>query len=70
MKNSNDTRNLPTCSAVPQPTALRRAPFKVMVKVKVKLQLTDSTSVLAPSRADLTYGQDCFFTNVGHCICK
>ena len=31
MKNSNDTignrtRDLPTCSAVPQPTALRRAP--------------------------------------------
>ena len=32
MKNSNDTngnrtRDLPTCSAVPQPTALRRAPI-------------------------------------------
>jgi len=32
MKNSNDTignrtRDLPTCSAVPQPTALSRAPY-------------------------------------------
>jgi hypothetical protein len=32
MKNSNDTigngtRDLPTCTAVPQPTALLRAPF-------------------------------------------
>ena len=34
MKNSNDTIgncNLPTCSAVPQPTPPRRAPFKVDV---------------------------------------
>jgi len=35
MKNSNDTianetRDLPTCSAVPQPTALPCAPFNVL----------------------------------------
>jgi len=34
MKNSNDTignrtRDLPTCSAVPQPTALPRAPLRI-----------------------------------------
>ena len=44
MKNSSDTignrnRDLPTCSAVPQPTALRRAPrfFEVMTYNSVKL---------------------------------
>ena len=37
MKNSNATignrtRGIPTCSAVPQPTALPRAPFNIMVR--------------------------------------
>jgi hypothetical protein len=39
MKNSSDTignqtRDLPTCSAVPQPTALRRAPMKTYRGIK------------------------------------
>ena len=38
MKNSNDTignrtRSLPTCSAVPQPTALPRAPVRTGVEL-------------------------------------
>jgi hypothetical protein len=38
MKNSNDTtgnrtRDLPTCSAVPQPTALPRGPFTALYKI-------------------------------------
>ena len=40
MKNSNDTIgnrtcDLPTCSAVPQPTALPRAPEKLMYSAKI-----------------------------------
>jgi hypothetical protein len=40
MKNTNDTignrtRDLPTCSAVPQPTALPRAPAAIVVVVVV-----------------------------------
>jgi hypothetical protein len=42
MKNSNytignQTRHLPTCSAVPQPTALPRAPGHVQCLVKKEL---------------------------------
>jgi hypothetical protein len=44
MKNSNDTignrtRDLPACSAVPQPTALPRAPLSV-VSMAAKLRLS------------------------------
>jgi hypothetical protein len=40
MKNSSDTignltRDLPTCSAVPQPTALTRAPDNVLHRTKI-----------------------------------
>ena len=40
MKNSNDTignrtRDFPTCRAVPQPTALPRAPTRKIVKTKI-----------------------------------
>ena len=42
MKNSNDTignwtRDLPTCSAVPQPTALQRAPHFLKYNMKILL---------------------------------
>jgi hypothetical protein len=41
MKSSNDiignrTRNLPICSAVPQPTVLPRAPHKGMYNINLK----------------------------------
>jgi len=41
MKNSNDTignriRDFPTCSAVPQPTALPRAPYTVWVGILIQ----------------------------------
>jgi len=41
MKNSSDTienrtRDLPTCSAMPQPTALPRAPNKYMYSLKYR----------------------------------
>jgi hypothetical protein len=42
MKNSNDTignqtRDLPTCSVVPQPTALLHAPFTITVHPNIFL---------------------------------
>ena len=44
MKNSNDTignrtRDLPTCSAVPQQTALQRASFNTVTKGNIQLSL-------------------------------
>ena len=45
MINSNDTignqtRDLPTCSAVPKPTALPRAPFIVYILLKLSRRLS------------------------------
>ena len=42
MKNSSDTignrtRDLPTCSAVPQPTALQRAPKTNLIQIKLSV---------------------------------
>jgi len=57
MKNSNDTignrtRDLPACSAVPQPTVLPRAPFMVRAKInklilplKICVGLTSTISI-------------------------
>jgi hypothetical protein len=46
MKNSNDTigdrtRDLPACSAVPQPTALPRVPFKHWNDIEIACRSTD-----------------------------
>ena len=51
MKNSNDTignrtRDLRNCSAVPQPTALRRAPYHIVVHDRnIKKQCTRRSTV-------------------------
>ena len=49
MKNSSDTignrtRNLPTCSAVPQPTALLRANFVTLEVIKNKLNVINKNT--------------------------
>ena len=49
MKNSSDTignrtRDLPTCSAVPQPTALRRAPHLFITRIKDSMTVTTPQS--------------------------
>jgi len=58
--NWNRTRDLPTCSAVPQPTALPRAPrfYCTAVKRKVKFTLEQATKAHKGSTLSLTSALD------------
>jgi hypothetical protein len=72
MENSNDTignrtRDLPTCTAVPQPNALPRAPHAIVITDSSRKQhtppyrsahcslqfITDGTSILTPPQTQI-----------------
>jgi hypothetical protein len=66
MKNSNDTienrtRDLPTCSAVPQPTAPPRAPTRTDDYQKLHVVFRHATQVTSPLKT-LDHPNRTFFT--------
>ena len=63
MKNSNDTignrtRDLPACSAVPQPTAPQRAPFLFHAFRKNKEELCLNEALFHLSQAGIGTGKE------------
>ena len=63
MKNSSDTignrtRDLPTCSAVPQPTALRRAPYVYISKEIQKCSKYEDSQLAICSYSQHNVGLD------------